>query len=119
LIPILTDVAIALLSYHPHPIPLDNLGIDHARTLDGKRVLVSLLAGKPPYAFKGSTIIGTDDSQDGVERTAVLVGRRLDAEGKRVVVAGTLRVIEHPARQVGRELVLPWVEIRVEERKGK
>jgi len=45
------------------------------------------------------------------------VGKRLDVEGKWIVVAGTLRVIEHPARQMGRELVLPWVEIRAEEGK--
>jgi len=109
----------ALLTFHTRPIPLDNLGIDRARTMDGKRILVSLLAGKPPYAVKGSTIIGSDDRQDGIERTAVLSGWRLDMEGKRVVVTGTLRAIEHQARLVGQELVLPWVEIRVEEVKPK
>jgi hypothetical protein len=34
-------------------------------------------------------------------------------------MADSLRVGEHPARQVGRELVLPWVEIRVEDVKPK
>jgi hypothetical protein len=47
------------------------------------------------------------------------VGGRFDVEGKRIVAAGTLRVIDHPARLVGLELVLPWVEIRVEEVKPK
>ena len=113
--------ALVLFAFIPvsQPITFDNLGIDRARMIDGQRVLVSLLVGKPPYTFKGSTVVGADDKPDGIERTAILVGKRLDVEGKRIVVAGRLRVIEHPARLVGRELVLPWVEIRVEEGKTK
>jgi hypothetical protein len=77
------------------------------------------MIGKPPYMWKGSTIIGTDDTPDGVERTAILKGNRLDAvkEGRWVTVSGTLRVIDHPAPRIGQEVVLPWTEIRVEEAK--
>jgi hypothetical protein len=84
----------------PPPIPFDNLSLNRARILDGKHVLVSLLVAKPPYPWKGSTIVDVDDG-DGIERTAVLVGKRLDLEVKRIVVAGTLRAIEHPVRLVG------------------
>jgi hypothetical protein len=111
----LAIIALTILAFQPRPLALDNLGLDRARTLDGKRVLVSFLVGKPPYSWRGSTLVGTDDKPDGVERTAILVGRRLDVEDKRILVAGRLRVIEHPARQIGQELVLPWTEIRVEE----
>jgi hypothetical protein len=41
------------------PINLDDLSIRRARTLDCQRVLVSLLVGKPPYTWRGSTIIVT------------------------------------------------------------
>jgi hypothetical protein len=68
----------------------------------------------PPMAHPSSVLT---KEPDGVKRNAVLVGRRLDVEGRRIVVAGTLRVIQHPARVVGEELVLPWVEIRVEQGK--
>lgn len=62
-----------------------------------------------------STVAGAEDKPDGVERTAVLVGKRLNVEGKRIVVDGTLRVVEHPARRVGQEVVLSWTGVRVEE----
>jgi hypothetical protein len=112
-------LAVVLFAFIPvsQPITLDNLGIDRARMLDGQRALVSLLVGKPPSTWKGSTVVGAHDRLDGVERTAILVGRRLDVEGRRIVIVGTLRVIEHPARRIGQEVVLPWVEIRVEEGK--
>jgi hypothetical protein len=111
----LSTIALFLIAFHPQPLPLDNLSLNRAHTLDGKRVLATILVAKPPFTLNGSTIVDADDKADGIERTAILVGRRLDAEGKRIVVAGTLRVIEHPARQVGQELLLPWIEIRVEE----
>lgn len=113
----LTSIALTLLACHPQPISLDNISLERARTLDGKRVLVSLLVTKQPYIWNGATIAGADDRPDGVARVAVLPGTRPDVEGKRIVVAGTLRVVEHPARWIGQELVLPWVEIRVEEAK--
>jgi hypothetical protein len=37
-------------------------------------------------------------------------------KGKRITVAGKLRVIEHPARFMGGVVVPPWVEITVDER---
>jgi hypothetical protein len=42
---------------------------------------------------------------------------RLVPVGKRVNVGGVLKVIDHPARLIGREIVPPWTEIRVEEDK--
>jgi hypothetical protein len=60
------------------------------------------------------TIHDTDDTPDGIERTAVLKGKRLDLkEGRRVTVTGTLRVIDLPARRIGQVVVLPRSEIRV------
>jgi hypothetical protein len=111
-------LAVALLVIIPiDTINLETLSIHHARFLDGQRIVASFMVGKPQYSWKGSTIIGTNDTPDGVERTAVLKGWRLDTmrEGKRVSVNGVLRVIDHPARQMGKEFVLPWTEIRVEE----
>jgi hypothetical protein len=98
------------------PIRLDTLSIHLARHLHGQRITVSFLVGKPPYTLHGSTIIGTGDTPDGIERTAVLRGWRLGVvgEGRRVVVSGVLRVIDHPARQVGKEAIFPWSEIRVD-----
>jgi hypothetical protein len=66
----------------------------------------------------GSTVIGTTKPPDGIERTAILKGKRLDVkEGRRVTVTGMLRVIDHPAWRIGLEVVVPWTEIRVEESK--
>jgi hypothetical protein len=110
--------ALLIVTTPVQPINLNDLGINRARTLDGQRVLVTFLVGKPLYTWKGATIIGTDDTSDGIERTAVLKGKRLDVkEGRRVTVTGTLRVIDHPARRIGKEVVLPWSEIRIEEGK--
>jgi hypothetical protein len=95
------SIALTLLAFHPQPLTLDNLGLDRGRILDGRRVLVSLLVGNPPYTWNGITAVDTDDRPDGVERTAVLVGKRFDVkEGKRIVVAGTLQVIQYPGRWV-------------------
>jgi hypothetical protein len=52
-------------------------------------------------------------------RAAVLAGPLLGVEGKEIVVADTLQVIDHPGRRIGVELVLPWTEIMVEEGKPK
>jgi hypothetical protein len=84
----LTTIALTLLAFHPQPLVFDNLSLERSRTLNVKRVLVALLVTKPPYAFKGLTVVGSDDRADGMERTAVLAGRRLSVEGKRVAVAG-------------------------------
>jgi hypothetical protein len=62
-------------------------------------------------------VVGTDGRPDEVERAAELIGKRFDVEGKRIVVAGALRVIEHPGRRIGQEVMLPWTEIRIEEGK--
>jgi hypothetical protein len=78
-------------------------------------VVVTLLVGKPPCTWHGSTIVGPDDQPDGIERTAVLRGKRLDVKGQRITVMGKLRVIDHPGRVVGTVIVPAWVEIRIEE----
>ncbi len=98
------------------PFDLETLSLHQARALDGQRVQVTFIIGKPPYRWEASTIIGTDDTPDAIERTAILKGRRLDVkEGRRITVTGTLKVIDHPARMVGREIIPPWTEIRLEE----
>jgi hypothetical protein len=68
---VLSTIALTFLTFHPQPLPLDNLSLDRARILDGKRVLVSILVTKPPDTLNGSTIIGTDD------KPAVMWRRRL------------------------------------------
>jgi hypothetical protein len=47
-LPVLSTIAAVLLAFHPQPLALDNLGLDRTRTLDGQRVFVSILVGKPP-----------------------------------------------------------------------
>jgi hypothetical protein len=110
----LAFVLIVIIPFHP--IDLDAIGPRYARHLDGKPVIASLIAGKPPWKFMGSTIIGTADTPDGSERIPIQIGKWPDVkEGRRVTVVGVLRVIEHPVRRIGREVVPPWVEIRVEQ----
>jgi hypothetical protein len=68
----------------PQPVNLDAISINRANHLHGKPVVASFIVGKPLYTLKGKTIIGTNDKPDGIERTAVLLGRRLDfREGSR------------------------------------
>jgi hypothetical protein len=108
--------ALLIIATPIQPIYLDDLRIRRARSVDGERILVSLLVGKPPYTWNGSTIIGTDDSADGVERTAILKGNRLDLkEGRRVTVNGVLRVLDHLAQEIGTLIVPHWTDVRVEE----
>jgi hypothetical protein len=112
-IPMLATVRLVIVSVET--INLETLSIHRARHLGGQRIVVSFLVGKPPYTWKGSTIVGTIDMPDVVERTAVLKGWRLASvrEGKRVAVSGVLRFIDHPARVIGGTIVTPWQEIRV------
>lgn len=100
------------------PIDLELISLRQARYLEGKPAIATFIVGKPPYTFKSSTIVGTEDTPDWIERTVVLNGKRLDVkEGRRLTVTGTLRVIDHTARRIGKEVVPPWTEIRVEEEK--
>ncbi|WP_439631441.1 hypothetical protein [Gemmata sp.] len=98
------------------PLDLGSMSIDRARTLDGQRVAVTFIVAKPVYTLNGFTIVGAADRDDGAERVAVLVGRRLDVkEGGRIVVAGRLRVIRHRGDGVAGVVVPAWDEIRVSE----
>jgi hypothetical protein len=101
----------------PVPLDLDSASIARARSLDGRLVVGSILVGKMPWLAADSTLVGTIDTADGITRTARLMGRRRDVEGKRVIVVGVLRVIDHSGGWIGQELVLPWSEIRVDESK--
>jgi hypothetical protein len=110
-------LALAAIITLPTRINLDSISVERARTLEGRLVMTSFVVGKPAYTWRGLTTIGTDDLPDGVERSAVLKGWSLaSTEGHRVTVVGVMRGIQHPARQIGNEFVLPWSEIRIEER---
>ena len=99
-------------------LPVRSRWSSRARSLHGKQVLVTFLVAKPPYSEKGITVVGAVDLPDGAERVAYLVGKRNNVdEGKRITVAGTLRVIQHEASFVGGQIVPTWTEIRVEEGK--
>jgi len=96
------------------PINLDTVTIERARTLNGKVVVATFLVAKPSYTLFGKTMIGAADRDDGVERGAVLTGRRFDIEeGKRVVVIGMMKVLRHRADFVSGVFVTEWFEIRV------
>jgi hypothetical protein len=63
-------------------------------------------------------LLGADDLPDGVERGAILKGKRYDiSEGQRITVSGKLFVIDHEACFVGKVFVSAWTEIRTEEGK--
>jgi hypothetical protein len=94
-------------------VPLDTMGVDHARNLSGHRVRVSMRSVRPADYHGGKTVVGCAERADGVECGAHLKGERYDAEKTDLLVTGILHVIDHPARFVGEELVPAWVEIRV------
>ncbi|VTU02460.1 unnamed protein product [Gemmataceae bacterium] len=109
-------VALLILSADLRPIDLGALSLERAHTLDGRTVTVTLLVQKPAYSLLGRTAIGAADRDDGSERGAVLLGRRLDVrEGERLVVRGRLDVIRHRADVVNGTVVPAWIEIRVTE----
>lgn len=96
-------------------VPLDTMTVDHARTLSGHRVRLSMRSVKPADYHGGRTVVGCADRPDGVERGAHLKGERYDAERTDLLVTGTLHVLDHPARVIDGELVPAWTEIRIEE----
>lgn len=70
------------------PLDLEALSLERARSLDGQRVAVAFIVAKPVYTMNGYTVVGAADRDDGAERVAVLLGRRLDVrEGMRLVVS--------------------------------
>ncbi len=98
------------------PVSLDSITVERARILHGRLVVANFIVAKPSYTWKGRTVLGAADRDDGAERGAVLKGNRLDiAEGSRVTIVGKLRVLEHPASFVGRVFVPAWTEIRIEQ----
>jgi hypothetical protein len=99
------------------PLDLEAITLPQAKRLDGQIVTVTFLIGKPTHFYQREfiTTTGTDDTPDGIERTAIFRGHRfIPREGQRIEVTGTLRVIEHQARPVGKVVLPPWTEIRVE-----
>ncbi len=109
-------IAFTILAPDLRPISLDGLSLDRARTLNGQMLTVSFVVAKPLYTFLGRTMVGAADRDDGAERGAVLLGRRLDVkEGERLTVCGKLRVIEHRGDVVAGVIVPGWVEVRVVE----
>jgi hypothetical protein len=113
-LPMLNTIILVIIAADPVPIILDKISLGEARSLDGKDVQVTFLIGKLPYYWNGTTIVGANDSPDGVERTAFFrYGHNL-SEGKQVTLKGKIRLIDHPARLIGKEVVPPWTEIRVE-----
>lgn len=101
------------------PIHLVTITAEQARRLDGKRVRVVVVVGKPAYSWRGSTILGVADRPDGIERSAYLQGERLDVEeGDEITIVGTLRLIQHPAHRVNGVFVQEWEEVRIEGEKA-
>ncbi|MCE9566035.1 MAG: hypothetical protein K8U57_28785 [Planctomycetes bacterium] len=100
----------------PIPVNLDTLSVERARDHHDKLVVASFLAMKPAFTWRDNTVLGAADYDEFVERGAVLQGNWLNAEGKRVTVVGTVRVIRHRACVVEGVAVPEWIEIRVSER---
>jgi hypothetical protein len=74
--------------------------------MDGRRVVASFRIAKPAGVLLGRTVVGAAERDDNAERTAVLMGKRLDLDvGRRVAVMGVLRVIDHKPDVVGGVLV--------------
>src|SRR5262249_62354099 len=77
------------LAAQPEPFRIDlvSITVDDARTLNGKRVRVSFVTGKPSYALNGVTVTGpADPEQDGedVSRGVGLRGEPIIDPGERV-----------------------------------
>ncbi len=109
-------IAFTILTADLRPIPLDGMTLDRARILNGQTLTVSFVVAKPVYTFLGRTMVGAADRDDGAERGAVLLSRRLDVkEGERLTVRGKLRVIRHRGDVVNGVSVPAWLELRVEE----
>jgi len=107
-------VALVLLLQAAPPLDLEAITPAQARRLDGKKVTVLVRVSKPTYTWAGRTILGIGD--DDTDRSIHLLGERLDVdEGDEITVAGTLRLIRHPAQVVNGIRVREWEEIRVEE----
>jgi hypothetical protein len=113
-----TLAALLLLTLATPRIDLDSISRDRARHLSG-RVVASFLSVKhtdyhPDRLGRPWTILGAADRDDDAERRAHVRGRRFDLDGgKRVTVAGVLRVIGHPATVLNGVRVGEWVELRV------
>jgi hypothetical protein len=118
LLHVLALAAFSAAAETARPLPLDGIDLSHARRLDGRPVVVFFVVAKPNDYDRGRTIVGAADHPDGSERFAVLRGLRVDVEeGKRVVVAGTLRVTDWPPDFVDGRLVGRWTEVRIVEGK--
>ena len=90
------------------------LTVSEARQLDGAGVVMFFTIGAPTWAGEGVTLIGPGDMPDGSEWSAVLIGENFDFNpGDRVVVAGVLRVIRHPAGRVNGVDVPEWWQVTV------
>ena len=108
-------LALAFLAAAPVPLNLDTVTVDRARLLDGRIVVASFVVAKPAFTFRGRTVLGAADRDDGAERVALLPGRRFDVrEGGHLAAVGVLRVIDHKLGTVAGVLVAGWTEIRVD-----
>lgn len=113
----LTLAMLALTPVQVKPLPLDTLPLADARKLDGRRVVAMFTAATVPVTLPtGDTSVGLGEADDGTERGVILRGHRLDMDpGDRLIVGGTLHVIDHPADFVNGIMVPAWVEVRVEQ----
>lgn len=106
---------LALAAVLPLPVDLDGVTFERARALAGRVVVASFLVAKPLVVWKGRTLCGAADRDDGAERVAVLRGVRLDVkEGHRLAAVGVLRAIGHGPHTVNGVFVPAWVELRVD-----
>jgi hypothetical protein len=70
-------LAVALLMASV-PLDLETISLAHAKHLDDQIVTVTFLIGKPTHFYPREfiTTTGTDDTPDGIERTAIFKGHR-------------------------------------------
>jgi hypothetical protein len=99
----------------PLVTPLESLSLSDAVGLNGCRVVCTAKITAPGYYWNGFTILGCPERNDRIERTVMLDGERLDAEGQEVLVAGTLKVVHHGPNVVNGMPVPAWSEIVVVE----
>src|SRR5262245_39405219 len=106
---------LALLLLTP-PLAFESLEAIQADELRGERITVRLKIGVPGFWWGARTVIGAGERPDGIERTVILKGKRLDLEpGDSITVTGTLRIILHPRSIVNGVFIPAWTEFRLEE----
>ena len=99
----------------PLVTPLESLPLSDAVKLNGCRVVCMAKITSPGYFWNGYTVLGCTDQHDRIDRTVMLDGEHLDAEGQEVLVVGTPKVVHYGPNVVNGMPVPAWSEIAVVE----